>query len=66
MGELLAFRAQPRVARRDTPRAEGAEILFFTGVRYMRAEDYVDDRTVRNHGAESKRQSTTRCERAPH
>ena len=40
MGELLAFRAQPRVAHRDTPGAEGAEILFFTGVRYVRVEDY--------------------------
>ena len=65
MGELLAFRAQPRVSRRDMPRAEGAEILFFTGVRYMRAEDYVDDRTARNHRPEGKRQLARR-EQAPH
>ena len=56
MGELLAFRAQPRVSRRDMPRAEGAEILFFTGVRYMRAEDYVEDRKALNHRSDKKRQ----------
>ncbi len=65
MGELLAFKVQPRVSRSDTPRAEGAEILFFTGVRYMRAEDYVNDRTARNHRPDDKRQSGRR-ELAPH
>jgi hypothetical protein len=40
MGELLAFKTQQKVPRNVPPRAEGAEILFFTGVRYMRAEDY--------------------------
>ena len=40
MGELLAFRAQQKPPRNLPLRAEGAEILFFTGVRYMRPEDY--------------------------
>ena len=66
MGELLAFRVQPRVSRRDMSRAEGAEILFFTGVRYVRMEDYVDDRTARNHRPEDKRLSAARRELAPH
>ncbi len=65
MGELLAFRVQPRVSRRDMSRTEGAEILFFTGVRYVRMEDYVDDRTARNHRPDDKRQPVRR-ELAPH
>ncbi|HMN73600.1 MAG TPA: hypothetical protein PKA55_17195 [Rhodoblastus sp.] len=40
MAEILVFRAQPRSGRRTGPHgADGAEILFFTGVRYMRMED---------------------------
>ncbi len=54
MGELLAFKAPLRVARDVPARDEGAEILFFTGVRYMRSEDYVEDRKARNHRPEGK------------
>ncbi len=54
MGELLAFKAPPRAARNVPAQAEGAEILFFTGVRYMRPEDYVEDRKARNHRPEGK------------
>lgn len=40
MAEILVFRARPRSEQKtDFYRAEGAEILFFTGVRYMRIED---------------------------
>jgi hypothetical protein len=66
MGELLAFRAQPRVSRRDMPRAEGAEILFFTGIRYVRMEDYVEDRKAHNHRPEDKRLPAKRCEPSQH
>ncbi len=63
MGELLAFRAQERASRSVSPRAEEAEILFFTGVRYMRVEDYVEDRKVRNHRPDGKRQAA--CDQIP-
>jgi hypothetical protein len=42
MGLVLAFAAAPRPAsrqparRRETPPPSGADILFFTGVRYER------------------------------
>jgi hypothetical protein len=44
MGDLVMFRlasstATPRA--KAPPRPEGAEILFFTGVRYQRAEPLV-------------------------
>lgn len=65
MGELLAFRAQPRVARRDMPRAEGAEILFFTGVRYMRAEDHAAA-VSSSRGDQVKRGPAKRCEPSQH
>lgn len=40
MAEILVFRAKPRSERKaGSHRAESAEILFFTGVRYMRIED---------------------------
>jgi hypothetical protein len=46
MGELVAFRPQSacgrkvRVERSPGNPGEGAEILFFTGVRFARFEDY--------------------------
>jgi hypothetical protein len=64
MGELVAFRAQQREPRSGTPRSGGAEILFFTGVRYMRAEDYVEDRKALNHRSDKKRQPAR--EQVPH
>ncbi len=40
MAEILIFRARPRSEHEvGTRYAEGAKILFFTGVRYMRMED---------------------------
>lgn len=49
MGELVAFRPQSSAAgqaRSHAARArnqgEDAEILFFTGVRFARFEDYVE------------------------
>jgi len=42
MGELLLFRPAGGPERRNgAPRAEGAQILFFTGVRYQRASEAV-------------------------
>ena len=40
MADILVFRARPRSEHEIGARSgEGAEILFFTGVRYMRMED---------------------------
>ena len=56
MGELLAFKAQRKAPRSVPPaQAEGAEILFFTGVRYMRAQDHIEDWKARSHRPEIQR-----------
>ena len=49
MAEILVFRARPRNGHETgARRAEGAQILFFTGVRYMRMEeDYAPQMTAR-------------------
>ncbi len=71
MGELLAFRTQTRVAR-SAPRADEAQILFFTGVRYIRAETYrgAHDAAVRSDRMEAnmdaKRKIVSQRENAPH
>jgi hypothetical protein len=40
MGEVVAFRAPGRTARKDLePPTGGAQILFFLGVRYERQEE---------------------------
>ena len=40
MAEILVFRARPRSEHEVEKRyAESAQILFFTGVRYMRMDD---------------------------
>jgi hypothetical protein len=64
MGELVAFRPQSRAARgpqshvaRLEDSGEGAEILFFTGVRFVRMEDYaVQVKTSRHCGDQRRRQ----------
>ncbi|HEY0146391.1 MAG: hypothetical protein WDN02_15770 [Methylovirgula sp.] len=65
MGELLAFRAQTRVARSAAPRGEEAEILFFTGVRYIRTETY-HEAAIRSDRMDTKRKSVAQREQAPH
>ena len=65
MGELLAFRTQTRVARAATQRAEEAEILFFTGVRYVRAETY-HEAAIRSDRMDAKRMTIAQREKAPH
>ncbi|MEI9916891.1 MAG: hypothetical protein WDN29_15075 [Methylovirgula sp.] len=65
MGELLAFRTQTRVARGATPRAKEAEILFFTGVRYVRTETY-HEAAIRSDRMDAKRKIVTQREQAPH
>ena len=43
MAEIIDFKARPRLHRNaDAVSSEGASILFFTGVRYERAEATVD------------------------
>jgi hypothetical protein len=64
MGELVAFRPQSRAARgprfhlaRPEDSGEGAEILFFTGVRFVRMEDYAEQvKTSRRLGDLRRRQ----------
>jgi hypothetical protein len=65
MGELLAFRTQTRAARSVAPRAKEAEILFFTGVRYIRAETY-HEAAVRSDRADTRRKTVSQNEKAPY
>jgi hypothetical protein len=65
MGELLAFRTQTRTARSATPRSTDAEILFFTGVRYIRAETY-HEAAIQSDRAEAKRRTASQREKAPY
>jgi hypothetical protein len=65
MGELLAFRTQTRVARSVVSRAKEAEILFFTGVRYIRAETY-HEAAIRSDRVDAKRKTVSQHEKAPH
>lgn len=39
MGDVIAFQAGAKIARRALPPAGDAQILFFLGVRYMRLDD---------------------------
>jgi hypothetical protein len=67
MGELVAFRPQSRaaagpqshVARQRDP-GEGAEILFFTGVRFVRIEDYVEQAKTRRRRRDPRRRQPRR------
>ncbi len=65
MGELLAFRTQTRAARSAAPRAEDAEILFFTGVRYVRAETD-NEAAIRSDRTETTRKAVSQRVKAPH
>ncbi len=43
MAKIILFKARPRRRRDcDTPVGEGAQIMFFTGVRYERIEAVVE------------------------
>ena len=40
MGQIIAFQPrETRAKRAATPEAEGAQILFFLGVRYLRLDE---------------------------
>ncbi|MDE2363650.1 MAG: hypothetical protein KGM42_13305 [Hyphomicrobiales bacterium] len=44
MAEIIDFKARPRLqGAADAVPSEGASILFFTGVRYERAQTTVDE-----------------------
>ncbi|MFV0281133.1 MAG: hypothetical protein ACK5JM_10300 [Rhodoblastus sp.] len=67
MAEILVFRARPRNEQESVKRgAETAQILFFTGVRYMRLEQEVDapaekkTKTVRRNGKQPLAQARQR------
>ncbi|HLH10852.1 MAG TPA: hypothetical protein VKV77_03110 [Methylovirgula sp.] len=55
MGELIALRPRSRAGTKAASarkRGETAEILFFTGVRFARYEDYVQEpKKIRRRGA---------------
>lgn len=65
MGELLAFRTQTRAVRSIAPRSTDAEILFFTGVRYVRAETY-HEAAIQSDRMDTKRKAAAQREKAPH
>jgi hypothetical protein len=65
MGELLAFRTPARSARSAPPLSKDAEILFFTGVRYVRAETYYHEAAIQSDRANGKRKSAAQREKAP-
>jgi hypothetical protein len=56
MGELVAFRSTRSAARSPLNPSESAEILFFTGVRFARFEDYVERPKTRRRRREPARQ----------
>jgi hypothetical protein len=53
------------VARSVAPRAKEAEILFFTGVRYVRAETY-HEAAIRSDRVDTKRKTVGQHEKAPY
>jgi hypothetical protein len=54
MAEIVEFKARPRSDRlADRLPAEGAQILFFTGVRYERADSVVEQPTRPAGGGKS-------------
>jgi len=42
MAEIISLRPDARAARATSPPSEGAQILFFLGVRYCRIEEPED------------------------
>ncbi len=62
MGELLAFRTPTRAARIAMPRSTDAEILFFTGVRYIRVETY-HEAAIQSDRADTKRKTAADAKR---
>ncbi len=48
MGELIAFKERPRRKTVEPAPAEGAQILFFLGVRYCRQEEDVPTKPAKS------------------
>lgn len=65
MGELVAFRSVYKTKRGTLNPGEAAEILFFTGVRFVRVEDDAALSKTRRRRTEQQRQARQRRERTP-
>jgi hypothetical protein len=65
MAEILSFQARPRTERDigEAPKG-GAQILFFTGVRYVRAEPCADVPTTPAGGGKTPRSRRNRRRQA--
>ncbi len=45
MAQIISLQSRMRPPRRPAPAGDGARILFFMGVRYMRIEEYLPSTT---------------------
>ncbi len=45
MAQIISLQSRMRPPRRPAPAGDGARILFFMGVRYMRMEEYLPSAT---------------------
>ena len=60
MAQIISLQSRMRPPPRPAPAGDGARILFFMGVRYMRAEDYspsTTDAPGRGGGGKRKRRA---------
>lgn len=64
MGEIIAFPSQTGAKRTEARRAgEEAQILFFTGVRYVPASEPASEPSVPSHTDDTPRGGRRRRER---
>lgn len=63
MTNIIAFRAQPRTPRPSPDRSANAQILFFTGVRYVRDEEDQPEAQIRSPHRQAKAVEVDRDER---
>ena len=64
MAQIIQLQSRARATRRTAPAVKSAQILFFTGVRYMRIEDYsptLNDSPERCDGGGKKRKRRARA-----
>jgi hypothetical protein len=66
MAQIISLQSRMRPPRQPAPAGDGARILFFMGVRYMRIEEYSPSTTDApgrgdDHGGGGKRKRRARA-----
>jgi len=66
MAQIISLQSRMRPPRQPAPAGDGARILFFTGVRYMRIDEYSTSNTDApsrgdGHGGGGKRKRRARA-----